>query len=859
MARWDFGHGRDDVLHDRCGNGNHGKIVGATWVKAGKGHTLWFNGLSDRVDCGSGAALDLRNHVTVEAWVMPEELAHGEPNIAGKGPLAYGLTYYRDGRCYWYISDGSNSVNIGLGLGMWHHVVGTYDGKRMALYANGALVDSKPLSIPIKRGGAFLIGASDRGYFSGGISGVRVYNRALRPDEVAAHLKEADMGEIGRPEPASDAQVLKGQGYSVGVTTQGAVRVHVGDETYTIDTQLSEPGDSISWNVLGVRGRSSKKQAWQPSLESLKEGGLRVSAAGSCYSLERTVRLAGRRAVVADKITNTGEQDVGILYCHVLGTAKAFSQRRIAGADQAGANMTSENPSAFVGLAESRLGWIAEDDIGRLQLALAATVNRVRMSVNHFALQPGNSHTFRWAVYPFGKEADYWAFVNLVRRDWDVNFTMRGPWTWIDLSSKMDLFRDEAKLKAYFERNRAQVAAFGPWVDYDNYNAMTGKPATRAETRAMMQEAMRAIKKVNPDITCVGCIECNLVSLPAPVAEAIYATVKGQPQGQYAFTDEHMAILRKHDIRWKDCLLQRPDGKYRYELYYRGPERKYPMMAIAVFPAEANDQHKYWLDQAKFLLEEVGLDGLYIDQFNLAFSAGQRYSYHAWDGVTVDIDKRTGRITRRYTDGGYVSIGARTDLARYVLSKGTYMIANTFPSVPQMQAVPMHRFNESEWSFDPMTWKEGEKPPWRPYPCKGHLSTPIALGFRPQRVAGGEQDYARVIMKMAIAYLRHGLLYYHYGTEIPEEGPGAGEYGAINHMFPMTPVELHEGWIVGEERTITAVSGTYKWSNPRRPKVLVFDIKGHAADKVNADVKRGGGGWTVQLKLKDWAEIAVIE
>ena len=38
------------------------------------------------------------------------------------------------------------------------------------------------------------------------------------------------------------------------------------------------------------------------------------------------------------------------------------------------------------------------------------------------------------------------------------------------------------------------LVALSPWVDYDNYNAMTGKPATRAETKALMQEAYTAIK-----------------------------------------------------------------------------------------------------------------------------------------------------------------------------------------------------------------------------------------------------------------------------------------------------------------------------------------------------------------------------
>ena len=112
--------------------------------------------------------------------------------------------------------------------------------------------------------------------------------------------------------------------------------------------------------------------------------------------------------------------------------------------------------------------------------------------------------------------------------------------------------------------------------------------------------------------------------------------------------------------------------------------------------------------------------------------------------------------------------------------------------------------------------------------------------------------------KTAICYLRNGMLYYHYGTKIPETGPGAGEYGAINHMFPITPVELGPGFVVGEERVVACVSGTYRWRQERRPKIVVFDIEGRPV-AANAEVTKTTGGWNVELTVKDWAEIAVIE
>lgn len=93
--------------------------------------------------------------------------------------------------------------------------------------------------------------------------------------------------------------------------------------------------------------------------------------------------------------------------------------------------------------------------------------------------------------------------------------------------------------------------------------------------------------------------------------------------------------------------------------------------------------------------------------------------------------------------------------------------------------------------------------------------------------------------------------------EIPESGPSSGEYGPINHSFPLTPIALHEGWIEGKERTITCVSGRYSWPHKQQPIVRVFGLDGRPkAHETTA--QRDGKGWTIDLKLRDWAELAAI-
>ncbi|NUN96567.1 MAG: hypothetical protein HUU16_10380 [Candidatus Omnitrophica bacterium] len=658
----------------------------------------------------------------------------------------------------------------------------------------------------------------------------------------------------------TEGPTLRGEGFQVRLGRAGTLQVEIGTDWYVLETNLSFPGDPIGWNRLG-EDPTTEGSEWRVDPPVGREDGILQAAKGKHHSIERKAAIAGHRVEVSDTITNLANQDLAILYRQEWAAPTPFQPLLLAGQEIAGIRKTSENPTALLGQSDSGLGWLAEDDILRLQMEAAASANLLRISVSHFALRPGESHTFRYALYPRQKGGDYWSFINQARRDWKVNFTVQGPFDYFDLTRDMDLVRDRERLKAYLERKKLGVVAFSPWVDYDNYNYRTGRPTSREELKALGREARDAFKSVAPEILCIGCIEGNLVSLPPQAQKALWDSSPDRPQNQYPLSEPQMEILRSFDLPWNDCLLVNEDGRCRYELYYRGSgDRRIPMIAIAVYAAPGNGQHRYWMDQARFLIEEVGLDGLYIDQFSLAFNDSQRYSHENWDGRTVDVNPSAGEIARRYTDGALVGIEARRELAEYVLARGKYMLANTFPAVERMQSVPIHRFNESEWSFNLFGWEEGDKPPLAAYPCEGHLSTPISLGVRPGRDGDSRaaENYARLIHKAAIAYLRHGLLYYHYGTSIPEEGPGAGQYGALNHMFPITPLEIREGAVIGQERIVTCVSGEFRLKKRTEPLIRVFDIRGLPVS-VDTEIRNQDGEWLIRLSLRDWAEIGVIE
>jgi len=89
----------------------------------------------------------------------------------------------------------------------------------------------------------------------------------------------------------------------------------------------------------------------------------------------------------------------------------------------------------------------------------------------------------------------------------------------------------------------------------------------------------------------------------------------------------------------------------------------------------------------------------------------------------------------------------------------------------------------------------------------GHLQSP--LGY-----AGGRQDFGNWVRALKLGMLLVGTSY-GYTHEISR------------HAFPLTPIELHSGYLLGTERIIATHSGNYGWPGEKSlVQVRYFDAKG---------------------------------
>lgn len=137
--------------------------------------------------------------LTTSSTYVPLLFKLNEYDSAGAVGRGYDF-YYSSGYLVFGVRQASSSYRIPLYYvdsiagGTWHHVAGTYDATGQKLYFDGRLVDSGPnigaigySSAPILLGKVnnFAL-SSNPFYFKGSIDALRIYNRALESNEIAA-------------------------------------------------------------------------------------------------------------------------------------------------------------------------------------------------------------------------------------------------------------------------------------------------------------------------------------------------------------------------------------------------------------------------------------------------------------------------------------------------------------------------------------------------------------------------------------------------------------------------------------------------------------------------------------------------
>ena len=202
LSYWRLDDGQGDVATDSSGQDHDGDIGGAEWVKGRFGTALHFGGRDAYVTIPALEGLNGSDELTAEAWVYWEKGGR-YPNILTAGSWNPGgfLVFVADNGCSfrmgkpgerpWQVPQDWAETGAGLlefSLGRWYHLAATFRRPEIRTYVDGKPVGSATWDYPVGALGDLQIGTwgNPDVCHTGLISEVKLYNRALSPDEIMA-------------------------------------------------------------------------------------------------------------------------------------------------------------------------------------------------------------------------------------------------------------------------------------------------------------------------------------------------------------------------------------------------------------------------------------------------------------------------------------------------------------------------------------------------------------------------------------------------------------------------------------------------------------------------------------------------
>jgi len=201
LGHWRFDETSGAMAIDSSGRGHDGKIVGATRSPGKIRGGLKFDGQNSHIACGPGPSFRGKGPFSVCAWirtVSPADQVLFLQTTFTKGQYSLGVFA---GKVQWSADPPSSGFKVvsdrSVNDAKWHHVLALRDKEGTGrIYIDGKPAGASPAVAPADMGGGNIyIGAEQcctKWYFNGLLDDVRLYGRALSPEEIATLAGAAD-------------------------------------------------------------------------------------------------------------------------------------------------------------------------------------------------------------------------------------------------------------------------------------------------------------------------------------------------------------------------------------------------------------------------------------------------------------------------------------------------------------------------------------------------------------------------------------------------------------------------------------------------------------------------------------------
>lgn len=557
---------------------------------------------------------------------------------------------------------------------------------------------------------------------------------------------------------------------AVKLTGPRTIEVSVGGRRCVVETRTSLPA-----------------KRWDDSAGTVD--GLSASWGNERYRVQRKVTVVDQHVHVADTLTNQTKDLVGVMVEHTLQPTGAPRAVRLSGSPvtaESSASLEPTHPAAWIEWPDGGLGLVAEDDVFRIHSRVFREGESIGLADRTLGLAPNASVTLEWSLYPL-PGGDYWTFVNAVRRAWDVNFTIPGPFVFVGGS----VFRGKpAEWVGDWTRKRGLKIVCGGIAKYATGKYAHGTGILFApEFVADEKDWIGKLKATAPQLTPV----CYFHSFCCT-----------EPDGETKYADARMLDFKGEHLGYP----------YSYRL-------------LLYVPTRENSYGKALWGYVKCLLDDIGAAGIYWDE--MSHSVPWYVPGEPWDGVTARIDPATHELAGTMTSVPLLSQPLRLDIVRHVRERGKFLMGNTQAATRTMMREKVVRFVETG-SYSALD--------------ATHLACPLGLGNHDKE--DSTADTARLVRRL----LDHGTVY--YGHYYYHEPPA---WSFIPLMYPITPVELREGVVIGQERILTARSGRFGWPDGAAAEVYVIDPEGNRVTdaRVKDVVEAGRHRYEIRMPSNQFA------
>jgi len=573
-------------------------------------------------------------------------------------------------------------------------------------------------------------------------------------------------------QPINRGEPLAGPAeFEWGAFNSGGFELTVGGARYPFETLVSYPNAGFNRLEASPEPTVEGQPRWHTSLRAGEDP--LIVGRGPDYEVRRSIERAGGHITVADTYVNLRDRDLGLI---VDNRVVLDGDRRIhiAGSADPSRNRyySPGNPSVYVAGDGHGIGMICEDDVYRNQawLHYDAGENATGMRTEMLWLPQGGEYTLRWSIYPMASE-DYFDFINAVRVDWGSNFATPGPWGFFNPDTVLDTPVED--LRAQLDEQGIDYLIYcGGWVDrkYDEKQQKTIGFGTYVldDYWASFRDRLRRA------------IEKLHEARPGVTCLVYYDTQRD------SFPDA--------DERYPDSRLTDPAGR-QLSTEWGGVYS----ISWNVLATLENSFGKAMLDAVDEYFEQMGVDGIYWDEMETTGYGGPLTSYAFGDGYSCRLNAETHEVEQQVAVQSIAGAGHRVAVVEKVYDRGGMVMGNGPTSIRRLLELKVPRMVEEQ--HNDVWWYEGL------------LDTP--LGY-----LSSYQSFDRFVRVVEQASLPVATQWSGYDHEVQP------------HLFPFTPIELHPGYLLGEERIVVTRSGNYGWHGERAlALVRHFDAHGMLTDR----------------------------